>query len=54
MDLVIRPPRPEDAEGLATASRDLAEQYGELEADRFRPPERAALIAGSRRRLKGR
>src|SRR5262245_42369691 len=44
MDVLIRPPKPEDAEGLAKASRDLAEQYGKLEPDRFRAPERATLI----------
>jgi GNAT superfamily N-acetyltransferase len=44
MDVVIRPPRPGDAEGLARASRDLANQYGKLEPDRFRAPERAALL----------
>jgi GNAT superfamily N-acetyltransferase len=44
MGVVIRPPRPADAEGLARASRDLAEQYGKLEPDRFRPPEHVALV----------
>ena len=44
MSVVIRQPRPEDAEGLAKASRDLAEQYGQFEPDRFRAPERVALV----------
>ena len=41
---MIRPPRPDDAEGLAKASRDLAEQYARLEPDRFRAPDRAVLV----------
>jgi GNAT superfamily N-acetyltransferase len=41
---VIRPPRPEDAEGLARASRDLGEQYVELEPHRFQVPDRGALL----------
>jgi len=44
MGLVIRPPEPQDAEGLARALSDLAEQYGKLEPDRFRSPPRAALV----------
>jgi hypothetical protein len=44
MDVVIRPPTPEDAEGLAKASRDLGEQYRKLEPHRFQVPERAALL----------
>jgi GNAT superfamily N-acetyltransferase len=44
MDVLIRPPKPEDAEGLARASRDLAEQYGKLEPDRFRAPAQATLV----------
>ena len=44
MDVQIRPPKPDDAEGLAKASRDLAEQYGKLEPHRFRAPEQATLI----------
>lgn len=45
MDVVIRPPRPEDAEGLARAARDLAEQYAAREPDRFRVPDPAAQVA---------
>jgi GNAT superfamily N-acetyltransferase len=44
MGVVIRPPRVEDAEGLAKAARDLGEQYGKLEPDRFRAPARGALV----------
>jgi GNAT superfamily N-acetyltransferase len=44
MDVVIRPPTPEDADGLAKASRDLGEQYRKLEPHRFQVPERAALL----------
>jgi len=44
MGVVIRPPRSEDAEGLAKAARDLAEQYGKVEPDRFRPPDRIAAV----------
>jgi len=44
MGVVIRPPRPEDAAGLAKAARDLAEQYGNLEPERFREPEPKALF----------
>lgn len=45
VEVVIRSPRPEDAEGLAQAARDLAEQYEALEPDRFQVPERDAQIA---------
>jgi GNAT superfamily N-acetyltransferase len=44
MDVVIRPPRPEDAEGLAKAARDLAEQYEKREPDRFTVPDRVGLV----------
>ena len=44
MDVVVRPARQDDAAGLARAACDLAEQYGELEPDRFRAPDRAALV----------
>lgn len=39
MDVVIRPPRPEDAAGLVRAARDLAAQYAELEPERFAIPD---------------
>jgi GNAT superfamily N-acetyltransferase len=42
--VIIRPPRPEDAVGLATASRDLGRQYRNLEPDRFQVPEQSALV----------
>ena len=45
MDVVIRPPRPEDAEGLAQAVRDLAQQYAAREPDRFQVPDFAAQVA---------
>src|SRR5579859_7576459 len=45
MDVLIRPPRREDADGLARAARDLGAQYAELEPDRFQVPEYAALVA---------
>ena len=45
MDVVIRPPKPEDAEGLARAARDLAEQYAAREPERFRVPDPAAQVA---------
>jgi GNAT superfamily N-acetyltransferase len=35
----IRLPKPEDAEGLARAARDLAAQYAEQEPERFRVPD---------------
>jgi GNAT superfamily N-acetyltransferase len=44
VDAVIREPRPEDAAGLAKAARDLGEQYGRLEPDRFQLPDSAALV----------
>jgi GNAT superfamily N-acetyltransferase len=45
MEVVIRPPRPEDADGLALAARDLAEQYAAFEPERFAAPEHDALVA---------
>ena len=45
MDVVIRPPRPEDAGGLVRAAADLAQQYAELEPDRFAVPDHAASLA---------
>jgi GNAT superfamily N-acetyltransferase len=44
-DVVIRPPKPEDAEGLALAARDLAEQYAAPEPERFQVPEHDAQVA---------
>jgi GNAT superfamily N-acetyltransferase len=44
MDVVIRPPKAADAEGLARAARDLAEQYAAREPERFRVPDRRAQI----------
>jgi GNAT superfamily N-acetyltransferase len=38
VSVVVRPPKPEDAEGLARAAGDLAEQYAELEPERFQVP----------------
>lgn len=45
MDVVTRPPQVEDAEGLARAARDLAEQYAAREPDRFQVPDPAAQVA---------
>ena len=45
MDVVVRPAKPQDAEGLARAARDLAEQYAALEPERFRVPDREAQLA---------
>lgn len=50
-DVVIRPPKPDDAEGLALAARDLAEQYAAREPERFQIPEQDALIAALRATL---
>jgi GNAT superfamily N-acetyltransferase len=44
VEIVIRPPRSEDADGLALATRDLAEQYAALEPDRFQVPQHAAQV----------
>ncbi|HEX6788766.1 MAG TPA: GNAT family N-acetyltransferase [Gaiellaceae bacterium] len=38
MQVVVRPPKIEDAEGLAHASQDLAAQYAEVEPERFHVP----------------
>ncbi|HEY7693603.1 MAG TPA: GNAT family N-acetyltransferase [Gaiellaceae bacterium] len=51
MGVLIRPPVAQDAEGLADAARDLAEQYGKLEPDRFQMPDRAALVPWLERAL---
>lgn len=45
LDVVIRSPKPEDAEGLARAGRDLAEQYAAREPERFQVPDPAAQVA---------
>lgn len=45
MDVLIRPPRDEDGDGLALAARDLAEQYAAVEPQRFAAPEHDALVA---------
>jgi GNAT superfamily N-acetyltransferase len=50
--VVVRPPQPGDAEGLALAARDLAEQYAELEPDRFRIPANDAQVAWFERALR--
>jgi len=39
MDVVIRAPKVEDAEGLAQAARDLGEQYAMREPERFHVPD---------------
>jgi len=44
VEVLLRPPRAEDADGLALAARDLAEQYAKLEPDRFQVPERDAQV----------
>lgn len=44
MEVRIRSPRAEDADGLARAARDLAEQYAALEPDRFQIPDHDALV----------
>jgi GNAT superfamily N-acetyltransferase len=45
VDVLIRPPRPEDAAGLVRAARDLAAQYAELEPERFAVPDVDASMA---------
>src|ERR671937_39723 len=52
MKVVIRPPKPGDAAGLAIAARDLAEQYSELEPDRFHVPESGEQIASYQEALR--
>jgi GNAT superfamily N-acetyltransferase len=42
--VVIRLPRPEDAVGLAKASRDLGQQYRNVEPERFQVPDQSALV----------
>lgn len=44
MEVVLRPPCADDADGLALAARDLAGQYAELEPDRFQVPEHDAQV----------
>ena len=51
MDVRIRPPRVDDADGLAQAARDLGAQYAELEPERFHVPEHEALVARFREAL---
>ena len=41
----MRPPKLGDAGGLARAALDLAEQYAQLDADRFHVPEAGAVLA---------
>jgi hypothetical protein len=50
--VLIRPAQPGDVEGLARAARDLAEQYAELEPDRFHVPEPMRSLPGTRRHLR--
>ena len=45
MDVLIRPPRLEDAAGLVLAACDLAAQYAELEPERFAVPDVPASLA---------
>jgi GNAT superfamily N-acetyltransferase len=45
MRVIVRPPKSEDAAGLARAARDLAQQYAELEPERFHVPEPNAQIS---------
>jgi GNAT superfamily N-acetyltransferase len=47
----VRPPKPEDAEGLALAARDLAEQYAAREPERFQVPDREAQVGSLRNML---
>jgi GNAT superfamily N-acetyltransferase len=49
--VLIRDPRPADAEGLAQAARDLARQYATVEPDRFSVPDRAAQLVWYRDEL---
>jgi GNAT superfamily N-acetyltransferase len=51
VDVVIRPPKLDDAEGLALAARDLATQYASRDPERFRVPDAAAQIAAFTRSL---
>jgi GNAT superfamily N-acetyltransferase len=51
MDVVIRLPKPEDAEGLALAARDLAEQYATREPERFHVPDPETQVAAFIRML---
>ena len=53
MDVVIRPPRPEDAKGLSQAVRDLAEQYAAREPNRFQVPDFAAQVVALTAELEG-
>jgi GNAT superfamily N-acetyltransferase len=45
MRVSVRAAQPGDSEGLARAARDLAEQYAELDAERFHVPDEAAVVA---------
>jgi GNAT superfamily N-acetyltransferase len=45
VDIVIRSPKPRDADGLAQAARDLAEQYAAREPERFQVPESEEWVA---------
>jgi GNAT superfamily N-acetyltransferase len=49
--VVIRPTKPEDAEGLALAARDLAEQYAVREPERFHVPDPEPQVAAFARLL---
>jgi GNAT superfamily N-acetyltransferase len=51
VDVVIRPPKSDDAEGLALAARDLATQYASREPERFRVPDAEAQAAAFSRLL---
>jgi GNAT superfamily N-acetyltransferase len=51
VEIVIRPPKPGDAEGLALAARDLAEQYAAPEPERFQVPDRRLQVAALRTML---
>ena len=39
MQVMLRPPKVEDAEGLAQAAQDLATEYAEVEPERFHVPD---------------
>jgi GNAT superfamily N-acetyltransferase len=51
VEILVRPPKPEDAEGLGVAARDLAEQYAAREPERFHVPDRTAQVAALRSEL---
>jgi GNAT superfamily N-acetyltransferase len=52
VQVLVRPPQLGDVDGLACAARDLAEQYAELEPDRFHVPEPNAVVAWYEEALK--